>query len=572
MIAIILVYYLVFFDPSVDPFADASHRPTLFKPNPIDTMLLGSIRRLWTRWLLGTNESLRLGITKCILGFVDLQLIAGLGILISGFLSLNGLSAYHWSIIVYLAWLSNIAHLSGLTLLRGYFHCRPWDRNWRVALMSAVLGLLLAAMTPTGFFNWNSPDRPRWVPKRNAPVACFFPPGRGMKSLYEACMGQSRECVGDTSVSSLSKTAAFQSMVFSMVLLVCNFSSRVLRAFRPVSKGVHEKVRQKISNLAKHAINSLSTCRPSRLQMLNQRQWHLMLVEPWLAFFLLIRLYVDIYTSMLSEIYWLLITSLWATARLFRDRWLLQRDLASEESAAEEIEWSFGQTLPVIMLLAPLIQVIGAFAGAPNTSPPPRISTNGEEQNRNRLAYQACATTSDSAMSLIGPGSNNPQGDLTIDASLQLDGVSEDGEAPWLRRNYYEAKWAPPLSFFACLQMFAAGFFLFLDPDGEPMIIQLWPWVCFAQPVAIYLTILAHIAGENFKGARRCLGHLAGRYGLPVVLCGGFALAFWLTQDDMYPMYWDGQVVGIGPTFASIFGTCGGSLLIYSALMFFMAK
>lgn len=169
--------------------------------------------------------------------------------------------------------------------------------------MSAVLGLLLAAMTPTGFFNWNSPGRPVWVPKRNAPVACLFPPGRGMKSLYEACMTSSRECVGDTSVSSLSKTAAFQSMVFSMVLLVCNFSSRVLRAFRPVSKGVHKKVRQKISNRAKHAINSLSTCRPSKLQMLNQRQWHLMLVEPWLAFFLLIQLYVDIYTSMLSEVW-----------------------------------------------------------------------------------------------------------------------------------------------------------------------------------------------------------------------------------------------------------------------------
>ncbi|KAM5366243.1 hypothetical protein ACJZ2D_010591 [Fusarium nematophilum] len=175
-------------------------------------------------------------------------------------------------------------------------------------------------------------------------------------------------------------------------------------------------------------------------------------------------------------------------------------------------------------------------------------------------------------MSLIGPGSSNPQGDLTTDASLQLDVLSEDQEPPWLRRNYYEAKWAPPLSFFACLQMFAAGFFLFADPDEEPTIIQLWPWVCFAQPVAIYLTILAHIGGENFKGARRCLTHLAGRYGLPVVLCGGFALAFWLTRDGMYAMSLDGEIGGIGPTFASIFGTCGSSLLVYSALMFFMAK
>lgn len=51
MIAMILVHYLVFFDPELDPFGNAacrgqSEEPEMsFRPNPIDTMLLGFVRR-----------------------------------------------------------------------------------------------------------------------------------------------------------------------------------------------------------------------------------------------------------------------------------------------------------------------------------------------------------------------------------------------------------------------------------------------------------------------------------------------------------------------------------------------
>lgn len=51
MIAMILVYYLVFFDPELDPFVSTSRQAhiegseTIYKPNPIDKMLLSFIRR-----------------------------------------------------------------------------------------------------------------------------------------------------------------------------------------------------------------------------------------------------------------------------------------------------------------------------------------------------------------------------------------------------------------------------------------------------------------------------------------------------------------------------------------------
>jgi hypothetical protein len=57
MVVILIAYYLIFFEPELDPFSDAARRgctegpETSFRPNPIDSMLLGFLRRCSTRLL-----------------------------------------------------------------------------------------------------------------------------------------------------------------------------------------------------------------------------------------------------------------------------------------------------------------------------------------------------------------------------------------------------------------------------------------------------------------------------------------------------------------------------------------
>ena len=90
----------------------------------------------------------------------DAQILTGLAIIISGFLSLkcatSHISAYHWQMISYLAWFACVTQLSGLTVIRFYLQDRPVQRNVRFALMTLLFTLVLAGLIPTGYFDWNS--------------------------------------------------------------------------------------------------------------------------------------------------------------------------------------------------------------------------------------------------------------------------------------------------------------------------------------------------------------------------------------------------------------------------------
>lgn len=91
----------------------------------------------------------------------DVQIFTGLAILIGGFVSLcpsttqpNGIPAYHWHILVRLAWFSTITHQGTLFLMQKYFQERRWQRTVRLLLMYALLISLIIAMLPTVSFNW----------------------------------------------------------------------------------------------------------------------------------------------------------------------------------------------------------------------------------------------------------------------------------------------------------------------------------------------------------------------------------------------------------------------------------
>lgn len=93
--------------------------------------------------------------SQCIIMFADIQIITGVAILIGGYCTLScGLSAYHWQLVVDLAWFSSVTHLAALTFLRRYLHNKPVEKWCRVAVMLVMLVLLCAAVAPTAKFAW----------------------------------------------------------------------------------------------------------------------------------------------------------------------------------------------------------------------------------------------------------------------------------------------------------------------------------------------------------------------------------------------------------------------------------
>lgn len=82
----------------------------------------------------------------------DIQLLTGISMLLSGFVSLSDfeyMDLSSWFMITELGWFSNLTHQCGLVFLRSYLYENPRERMWRLILMSVLFVALVTAMTPT---------------------------------------------------------------------------------------------------------------------------------------------------------------------------------------------------------------------------------------------------------------------------------------------------------------------------------------------------------------------------------------------------------------------------------------
>lgn len=165
----------------------------------------------------------------------DIQILSGLAILISSFISMPcGISAFHWQIIVYLAWFSSLTHLAVLTFLRQrLYHWRPM-RAWRLIAMAALMILLMVALVPTARIEWPPTDAFDNKTVILIPDYQFFDfaPNR-----YAVCSFKDM---------SLIDPASLASAIISMVVIFSGFIVRVIKLHRTLSDAL-QGVRRKVS-------------------------------------------------------------------------------------------------------------------------------------------------------------------------------------------------------------------------------------------------------------------------------------------------------------------------------------
>jgi len=115
-----------------------------------------------TRW--------RTVIEGLMMSLSDQQLVTGLAILVAGYCEMmnSDLTLYYWRIVTHLAWLSSSVHIASLTLLRDVLNKHPTIRNVRVAGMLVLLTLLTVALWPTRFLS-SYPDTMSSIPAK-----CFW--------------------------------------------------------------------------------------------------------------------------------------------------------------------------------------------------------------------------------------------------------------------------------------------------------------------------------------------------------------------------------------------------------------
>jgi hypothetical protein len=319
----------------------------------------------------------------------DFQLVAGLAILTSGFSQLRcGISAYHWQHVVRLAWFSSVTHLCCLTFLREQFYQRKVVVWWRVSGMVILILMLIIAMIPTANYTWafipfedlsvilEDGSSHRFVkPDPRDHAICFFTLAAGVENIYNA-----------------QRYITYQRVIISAVLLGFGMIKRIWPLFR-LPDEVYHHVRKRMSAAFTGVLHKVfgwtSTWTVSS---------HLILIcvyRPLLAIFLSFRILLDIVTSRFFDVLWLLISFCWGTLSLW-----LQRPLHSLGGQ----QWTFGQVIALVLLIAPAIALFEGFAS--KAARGPRDHVNSGVRNEGSQNSRSDIRSANSASSLPVPVSS----------------------------------------------------------------------------------------------------------------------------------------------------------------------
>jgi hypothetical protein len=306
----------------------------------------------------------------CMRSLCDIQLMTGVGILLSAYSTLytrdggGGITAYHWQIAVYLAWLSNLTHTTGLTFLRKYLARHKTELRWRTVSMTVLFLLVFVSLQPLVYFNWDVvPLESEAQPARASSFAfCFFR------------LGVVRARMRDQGIRLGVPYSSGSSAILSMYLLTFNFATRMAKLTSRHSRFVLVAIRRRASNWNKNFINRMAAA--SELSggeegrpVLSTRAYTK--ARLGIAILLTGRLYTDLFTSMLSEVsrvrpnftcfltavvhsqvYWAIVAGTWVTARILMSR--------GSAKVAED-EFTFGQVLAIFLLASPIITTFVAL-------------------------------------------------------------------------------------------------------------------------------------------------------------------------------------------------------------------
>lgn len=309
--------------------------------NKLDKVLINAI---WSKFSFRPSAKWEPMLRHAVLSYSDQQIMTGIAILVSGYAQLKcGLPSHYWQIIVYLAWFSSLTHLTTLTFLRQFFRTNRTARVGRVTLMSLMLVGLTIALIPTGYVDWSVSNG-----SINSTI-CFF---RKSES-------KTRQRFQITNYQSLAA-------LLSIVVLLVSYITRLFKISKRATSLTESYLRTRVSICLK---TSISNAVKSAEKTGTGRWWRAKALALEIIYVLL-KAFYDVYQSLLWEvsnnrrkrecslwtdwcgqILWLALALIWGTSRLVQTR-------IHEASYHSEMNvWSFGQILPVILLILPLLSI-----------------------------------------------------------------------------------------------------------------------------------------------------------------------------------------------------------------------
>jgi hypothetical protein len=306
---------------------------------PLSDMLDDETMNFW----LGILE-------KVILGLSDTQLLTGIAILIAGYVKCS-ISVYHSSIVSDLAWFASGTHLSTLQVLRHYMIKHPAIRLVRVILLLAMGGLLISLVVYQGNQDW------------------YLSPATPAQCLFADTLGN----IGGT-------PAAW--MGFNMFFIVLGYGASILSLYPEFTKSfpashIYLRIMRRIGRSSRQLTKALITL-PNNLRKFHKITWYqLAILTPFIILGelgMLVCAIVLIVTWAVMYFFSLMIDS-YAVGALFDLAWFgdgiynvitdrrTGRSLMSTQDQSVENQWGFGQLVPCLLLLLPLMTMFEIWYG-----------------------------------------------------------------------------------------------------------------------------------------------------------------------------------------------------------------
>ena len=238
-------------------------------------MCIDNVSHVFGRKGRTKSKKYRIALQDTVLAFSDLQMLTGFAILISGYTQLHtGLAAYHWQIVVDLAWFSSITHLTTLTCLRDYFREHPTPRIVRLMCMGIIAVMLTCALASTGY--WNNSNSSLLL---GYPAQCFYHPHSELKKQdYNGVY-----------------------IALAAALLGISYIIRIPQLFKSTSKRIKYHVRTRPSKFLKRLVVDARKRAAAAPKRFAQLFWTLVSLSVF-SIYCLLKGAVELYGSLLWEV------------------------------------------------------------------------------------------------------------------------------------------------------------------------------------------------------------------------------------------------------------------------------
>lgn len=283
------------------------------------------------------------------------------------------LTAADWYTVAYLTWFASTTHMAGLTVTRAAFQQLPTLRIVRVGLMFTLMMLLVVALVPTGFFNWDAFNIEGLEPTAavpQSPAVCYFNMTTARALLESRCMPRYTGwrspdppvckvlSPGKQSLSSLQQATSFESMVVAVSTVIFGFTTRCFKLMPPLARAFDCHVREPVGKAVERRLISLchspsdGTQQQTSSEDLPSRLWLDLVVLPCVGLFLSIRWAFYLFTSTLFEVFWIAIVVVWGFFKVYAIR---ATQMQTPDARLKQSAWTFGQVMALLLFVLPVL-------------------------------------------------------------------------------------------------------------------------------------------------------------------------------------------------------------------------